>query len=85
MQTQFIAHERILRLPEVKKITGLSTSTLYLWMDQDKFPKSVNLGNRSVGWLESDVSGWLQARINLAKMHSDAKQSTPIDLSIPGE
>jgi prophage regulatory protein len=54
--------ERILRLPEVKEITGLSTSTIYAWMIEGKFPKSINLGNRSVGWLESAIASWISSR-----------------------
>ena len=40
----------ILRLPEVKKSTGLSRSTIYLRISQGTFPKPVCLGRRAVGW-----------------------------------
>lgn len=55
--------ERILRLREVKNRTGLSTSTIYAWMKQRRFPKPINLGNRSVGWPESRISAWINSRV----------------------
>ena len=28
----------------------------------DKFPKHVNLGPQSIGWLEAEVDAWIEAR-----------------------
>jgi prophage regulatory protein len=39
----------ILRLPDVKRSTGLSRSTIYLRITQGTFPKPVSLGGRAVG------------------------------------
>jgi prophage regulatory protein len=55
--------ETFLRLPTVIARTGLSRSTLYEQMAQGRFPRSVQLGPRAVGWLESEVNAWLMARI----------------------
>ena len=57
----------ILRLPEVKKRTGLSRSTIYLRVAESKFPKPVSLGGRAVGWLEAEVQDWLQRRIDASR------------------
>ncbi len=53
----------ILRLPAVKRSTGLSRSTIYLRVAQGTFPQPVRLGGRSVGWLEHEVEEWVQERI----------------------
>ena len=53
----------LLRLPEVKRRTGLSRSTIYLAISQGKFPKSVNLGERSVAWSSADIDKWIADRI----------------------
>ncbi len=53
----------ILRLPEVKRSTGLSRSTIYLRIAEGTFPKQVSLGDRAVGWLEAEIQEWLQRRI----------------------
>ena len=55
---------KILRLPEVKEITGLSRSTIYLRMSEGTFPKHISLGARAVGWLKSEVNTWMEERIN---------------------
>ncbi|HXV82341.1 MAG TPA: AlpA family transcriptional regulator [Candidatus Binatia bacterium] len=57
----------ILRLPEVKRSTGLSRSTIYLRVAQGTFPKPVALGGRAVGWLEVEVQDWLQRRIEASR------------------
>jgi len=54
---------RFLRLPEVLDRTGLSRSTIYVRLDQDRFPRPVPLGARAVGWIESEVEEWIRERI----------------------
>lgn len=56
--------DRILRLPEVKRISGLSHSTIYNHINQGTFPKPQNLGGRSVGWKESEIREWMNKPIN---------------------
>jgi prophage regulatory protein len=55
--------QTVLRLPTVKARTGLSRSTIYLRIAQRQFPRSISLGPRAVGWLESEISEWLERRI----------------------
>ena len=62
---------RFLRLPEVLARTGLSRSTIYVRLDQGRFPRPVSLGARGVGWIESEVDEWMRARI--AASRSDAE------------
>jgi prophage regulatory protein len=62
---------KIIRLPEVVKITGLSRSTIYLRMSKSDFPQSISLGERAVGWLESDVEDWLEACVVASKEASN--------------
>ncbi len=57
----------ILRLPTVKARTGLSRSTIYLRISEDKFPKPVSLGGRAVGWIDSEIQGWLEKQIKASR------------------
>ena len=57
------AAPRILRLPGVRARTGLSRSSIYLRISQGCFPKSISLGERAVGWVESEVNEWLNRQI----------------------
>lgn len=59
--------ESILRLADVKNRTGLSRSTIYLNISQGLFPRPINLGARSVGWLESEIDAWISARIRQSR------------------
>ena len=53
----------VLRRKQVEKRTGLSRSTIYLRIQEGKFPKPIHLGERAVGWLENEIEAWLAARI----------------------
>jgi prophage regulatory protein len=55
--------QAILRLPEVRARTGLSRSEIYRREALDQFPRRVRLGARSVGWPQSEVQNWIEARI----------------------
>jgi len=57
----------ILRLPDVKKRTGLSRSALYLKINQGSFPRPIKLGTKAVGWLEAEVQAWLEQQIALSR------------------
>lgn len=57
-----IMGNRILKLPEVIERTGLSKSSIYAYKKEGLFPKPINLGPRSVGWIEQDIVGWIEAK-----------------------
>lgn len=57
----------ILRLPAVRARTGLSRSTIYLAISDGTFPRSIRLGARAVGWLESEITDWLSAQIERSR------------------
>jgi prophage regulatory protein len=62
--------EKILRLPAVKALTGLSRSTVYEKISVGEFPKGISLGARSVGWLESEVQAWIFKRVSASRHFS---------------
>ena len=55
---------RIIKLKEVLNKTGLGRSTLYNLINVSGFPKPIPLGLRAVGWLESEVEGWINKRVH---------------------
>ena len=59
---------QILRLKDVIEMTGLSRSTIYLRMDQGKFPQQINLGSRAVGWIGSEIKEWIEERIRESRL-----------------
>jgi len=56
----------VLRLPTVKARAGISRSAIYQKMANGEFPKSISLGPRAVGWLESSIDQWIQSRVELS-------------------
>jgi prophage regulatory protein len=54
--------EKILRVTEVLKLTGLSRTTVWRMIQLDEFPTPVALGRRAVGWRASDVETWISGR-----------------------
>ena len=57
--------ERILRIPEVVEITGLSRTTIWRRVKSGDFPAPVRLGSlatRSIGWRESQIREWIESR-----------------------
>jgi len=58
---------KILRLPIVLDRTGLSRSTVYQRVTEGKFPKPVSLGARAVGWIETEVEGWIVCQIEASR------------------
>lgn len=71
-QTLPILSNQIIRLAELKIITGLSRSSLYAKMDlnsssyDEKFPRRIKLGARAVGWLKGEVDAWLDSMISMS-------------------
>lgn len=51
----------LLRLPEVKALTGMSRSTIYAKAARGQFPEPLRLGARFSRWRRSEVEEWLGA------------------------
>ena len=54
---------KILRLKAVKERVGLSTATIYAMVQRGEFPRQVKIGPRAVGWLDSQVEGFIAQRV----------------------
>jgi prophage regulatory protein len=60
----------ILRLKQLTSQIGLSRAAIYDRLNPHSprydatFPKQISLGERAIGFLESEVHAWLQARID---------------------
>ena len=64
---------KILRIKQVINVTGLAESTIYKKILLKEFPKSISLGGKSVGWLESDIQQWIESRIQAMKLPGAVK------------
>lgn len=66
--------DRIIRLRELLRITGLSTSSVYRMMAEGTFPRPVRLGKNSVGWRASDIQTWIASRPEVEDYQPPAPQ-----------
>ena len=53
---------QILRLQQVKQVTGLGRTSIYQMMSTGDFPRALSLGPRAVGWRFGDIRNWLLSR-----------------------
>ena len=60
-------NQKLLHLPQVKSITGLSKSTIYFRISEGTFPKQIPLGPRLVVWVESDIQNWITEQVSAAR------------------
>ena len=44
-------------------MVGLGRSFIYRLQAENRFPRSVKIGARAVGWLDDEVRAWLAERI----------------------
>lgn len=51
-----------IRLPEVRRIAGLSTATIYRMAVGGKFPRQAKVGEQAVAWVRSEVVAWAASR-----------------------
>ena len=62
--TQHPRSRRVVRLPEVLEITGLSRTTIWRRERDGSFPAPIRLGGehtRAVGWWEHDIYDWIDS------------------------
>ena len=59
--------DKIMKRRQVEDAIGYKRSALYAMVSEGDFPKPIKLGRRAVGWLESDVSGWIKSRVNASR------------------
>lgn len=54
----------ILKIKEVKSLTKLSKASVYRLAKLGEFPSPIKLGERSSGWVSSEIEAWIESRIN---------------------
>ncbi len=54
--------DRLIRLPEVSRLTGLSRTSIYRAEAAAEFPKRRRVGLRAVAWSEAAVRRWMTER-----------------------
>lgn len=55
--------DRLMRLPEVLRLTGMCRSALYDQMSRGQFPRSIKIGPRAASWSARAVRNWISQRV----------------------
>ena len=54
---------KLLRLPQVKELTQLSSAGINRLMSQGKFPKQIKIAERSSRWIESEIMDFITEKM----------------------
>jgi prophage regulatory protein len=54
--------ERLIRFPELKTICGLSRSTVWRLESEGKFPRSIRISKRALGWSLMEILQWIESK-----------------------
>lgn len=64
MQNQTV----LLNINDIKDLTGYkSKQSIYNIMEEDDFPKPINVGSRSKRWIAIEVENWIQGKIEASR------------------
>lgn len=53
----------LIRMSEAMRRTGYGKAWIYRLVSQERFPKPVKIGSRSIAFVESEVDDWINQRI----------------------
>lgn len=56
------AIQSLIRLPEVRRLTGLSRSSIYRLEREGRFVARVRIGDRAIAWRLAEVVAWVEGR-----------------------
>ena len=54
--------DRLLRRPEVERITGLKRTAIYSLAARGLFPSPVRLTAKALAWRETELQKWMEGR-----------------------
>lgn len=69
--------ERMIRLPELRGLVGMSTTTIYARMAAGDFPRPVQMGAQAVAWRESQINAWMRDRPNTVPLAESEAAKVP--------
>ena len=62
----------LLSRPEVERLTGLSTGSIYRTMRHSDFPEPLRIAKRAVRWRADEIRSWIDGRPRASGIVGDA-------------
>ena len=59
--------EKLIRMHEVLNRTGFCRAWIYRLIKQNRFPKPIKIGERAIGFIESELDIWIENLINSSR------------------
>ena len=59
--------EKLIRMHEVLNRTGFFRAWIYRLIKQNRFPKPIKIGERAIGFIESELDIWIENLINSSR------------------
>jgi prophage regulatory protein len=53
---------KLLKLPQVIELTGISRSAIYYLRKRNEFPNPIHLSERIIAWDEETINSWLKEK-----------------------
>jgi prophage regulatory protein len=78
------AGETLLRQKQVRELTGLANSTIYLYISQGRFPRPIRIGTRAVAYTRSSINRWMQEKIDAAAKESSQLSPAEVTMETAG-
>lgn len=66
-QTAGTVADRLVRLPEVRHLTGLAKTSIYDGVKAGTFPPAVRVTDYAVAWRQSEIEAWIASRPSAAE------------------
>lgn len=67
-----MTYSQLIKISQVTQLTALSTSSIYRFIREGRFPKPIKLSERASAWRLEDIEAWIAARV--ADSLGDGKQ-----------
>lgn len=68
---------RLIYFPEIKRLVGLSRTTIWKLEKTGQFPRRKKITATKVGWLESEVRSWIESRVEVKGTETQPKHNLP--------
>jgi len=62
LSSENIENLKLIKLKEVKQITGVSTAFIYTKIKEGDFPAQIQIGGRRVAWLKCEILDWIMQK-----------------------
>jgi len=58
---------RLLKMPEVSRLTGLPRSSVYWKIGKGEFPRPIKIGERASAWRSDEIEAWINGKVAAAR------------------